>query len=61
MLDIAALEHLAYLQPQLKVRPRLTDQASITRALQLYQKHLKEKFGSELQAGSADALVLHAA
>lgn len=60
MLDIAALEHLAFLQSRTTVRPRLTDQASITRALQLYQKYLKEKFGTELQAGSADALVLHA-
>ncbi|MGC9602613.1 MAG: ATPase, T2SS/T4P/T4SS family [Minisyncoccia bacterium] len=61
MLDIAALEHLAFLQSHIKIRPRLTDQASITRALQMYQKHLKEKFGGELQAGSAEALVLHAA
>ena len=61
MLDTAALEHLAFLQSRIKIRPRLTDQASITRALQMYQKQLKEKFGSELQAGSAEALVLHAA
>jgi type IV pilus assembly protein PilB len=59
-LDIGALEHLSFLQPQIKVRPRLTDQASMTQALQIYQKHLKEKFGSALHEGDVEALILHA-
>jgi type IV pilus assembly protein PilB len=61
LLDIADLDKISFLHAGKKIKPRLTDQASITQALLLYQKHLKEKFGSALQAGDADALIRHAA
>jgi len=60
LLAIDDLQKISFLQADKKIKPRLTDQASITHALLLYQKHLKEKFGSALQAGNADALIRHA-
>lgn len=55
--DLAAI---AALHPHLTIKPRLTNQASIKQALVLYQKHLKDTFGSALQVGESEALILHA-
>lgn len=59
-LDIHDLETVKALHPHLKIKPRLTNQASIKQALMVYQKHLKDMFGSALQAGDTEALILHA-
>ncbi len=58
--NLDALEHVVALHPQLKIAPRLTNQASIKQVLVQYQKYLKEKFGTALQRGESHALLLHA-
>jgi type IV pilus assembly protein PilB len=64
--DLDALEKLSYLETERHLRPvpRLTDRASIKRALLLQQKRLKEKFAERLSRSSpaeaVDALVSHA-
>ena len=60
LVNMDALEKITALHPHLKIKPRLTNQASIKQALVLYQKHLKDVYGNALQSGSAEALILHA-
>ena len=64
MLDIDDLQALEFLREEhhLKIIPRLTDRNSIKRALLLYQKILKEKFGALLREGEGvvDAFIRHA-
>ena len=66
LLDTDALAHLSFLETERHLRPvpRLTDRASIKRALLLQQKRLKEKFAERLSrsspADAVDALVSHA-
>lgn len=61
-LDLADLEHVGAVSRGQRILPRLTSQSSMRRALQHYQKHLKEKFGEMLTAGThiTDALIKHA-
>ena len=58
--NLDVLQTIAALHPHLKIKPRLTNQASIKQALMLYQKHLKDVYGNALQAGNVEALILHA-
>ena len=63
--DLAALEPLRAAL-RLKIAPRLTDRASLNRALLAYQKLLKERYGGQLMAHhnpdkALDALLRHAA
>lgn len=67
LLDLADLEQLEPLRAQLgkKIAPRLTTRESLRRALLLYQKTLKEKFGALLQQSinphkALEALLRHA-
>ncbi len=66
LLDTDALSHLSYLETEHHLRPvpRLTDRASLKRALLLQQKRLKEKFAARLKnaapAEVLDALISHA-
>lgn len=61
LLDIADLEALDFLcgtSANWRIIPRLTDRASITRALVLYQKLLKEKYGAALAHANTEELFL---
>jgi type IV pilus assembly protein PilB len=49
LLDLADLPSIEFLREKQKVLPRLTSRDSIRRGLFLYQKILKEKFGSQLE------------
>jgi type II secretory ATPase GspE/PulE/Tfp pilus assembly ATPase PilB-like protein len=61
LLDLADLGALEFLKP-IKIKPRLTTRRSMTQALLLYQKHLKEKFETLLKNGAetVDSLLRHA-
>lgn len=60
LLNINDLKEIQSLVLSKKVLPRLTSKESITRALLIYQKHLREKFGEDisraLKSDSVDAL-----
>lgn len=64
--DLDALNELGFLETERHLRPvpRLTDRASIKRALLIQQKRLREKFAERLSRTSAaeavDALISHA-
>ena len=64
LLDMADLPALDFLKQKHKVLLRLTSRDSQKRALLLYQKHLKEKYGVALEGAhgpaALDALLLHA-
>jgi type II secretory ATPase GspE/PulE/Tfp pilus assembly ATPase PilB-like protein len=52
VLDLGSLEEINFLKQKCKILPRLTSTKSIKNALLQYQKHLKEKFGKEIQKQS---------
>lgn len=49
LLDMADLPAIEFLEEKTKVLPRLTNRESLRRALLIYQKNLKEKFGAALE------------
>lgn len=63
LLDLADLPALDYLKHHGRILPRLTSRESLRRALLSYQKHLKEKFDSQLSSADAsralEALIGH--
>ncbi|MDB5224859.1 MAG: Tfp pilus assembly protein PilB, type pilus assembly protein PilB [Candidatus Adlerbacteria bacterium] len=48
MLDLNDLEALSFLQPEVRIIPRLTTAESLKTALLLYQRHLKQEFGDSI-------------
>ena len=66
LLDLDSLEHIKFLEEeqQLSLVPHLTDRVSFKRALLIYQKRLKEKYGDRLKSvedeRATDALLSHA-
>jgi len=64
MLSLDDLEHLGFLQSRYRVVPRLTTGDSLRRALLLYQKHLRDTYGSALEREDSpnllDTLLRHA-
>lgn len=49
LLDLSSLDNLEFLRARFRILPRLTDRDSIKRALFVYQKHLREKYGKALE------------
>lgn len=49
LLDMADLSALEFLRGEINILPRLASRESVRRGLLLYQKKLKEKFGSKLE------------
>lgn len=62
LLNLNDLELLQSLGNRYRLLPRLTTKDSMTRTLLLYQKHLRDTYGSmiEQEAQVVDALILHA-
>jgi len=62
VLDLGSLAHAHELKRTYRVLPRLTTAESMRKALQHYQKHLREKFGELLTSGQhvAETLIKHA-